>query len=122
MAEHETLFGSKPSPSKSGKRASRCSNVVPSIRKFSVGGAMLQDPKPERSALVLKSKNKKGSLPIHNSSILGKKNAAGHATQSTGNLIVLIEKLVYHLLFECLKGSVLHSLHLFIISIIQMRL
>ncbi|XP_027338334.1 65-kDa microtubule-associated protein 3-like [Abrus precatorius] len=57
MAEHETLFGSKPSPSKSGRRASRCSTGVPSIRKLSIGGALLQDP---RQATLIQQSTKKG--------------------------------------------------------------
>ncbi|XP_019432940.1 PREDICTED: 65-kDa microtubule-associated protein 3-like isoform X1 [Lupinus angustifolius] len=76
MTEHETLFGTKSSPSKSGKKASRCSIGFPSIRKSSIGGAMLQDP---RHALLQKS-NKKGSIANHEGSILRNKNSC-HATQ-----------------------------------------
>ncbi|CAL0302942.1 unnamed protein product [Lupinus luteus] len=79
MAEHETLFGTKPSPSESGKKASRCSIGFTSIRKSSIGGAMLQD---QRHALLQKS-NKKGSIPNHKGSILRNKNAC-HATQLSG--------------------------------------
>ncbi|XP_024625893.1 65-kDa microtubule-associated protein 3 [Medicago truncatula] len=57
LAEHETLFGSKPSPSKSGIKAPRCSTGVPNTRKFSVGGAMLQD---RRQSTLIQQSNKKG--------------------------------------------------------------
>ncbi|CAJ1814490.1 unnamed protein product [Sphenostylis stenocarpa] len=81
MAEHETLFGSKPSPlSKSGYKASRCSTGIPSNRKFSIGGAMLQDQK--RAALIYQS-NKKGSITNHKGSILHNKNIY-QSTQSSG--------------------------------------
>jgi hypothetical protein len=58
LAEHETLFGSKPSPSKSGIKAPRCSTGVPNTRKFSVGGAMLQD---RRQSTLIQQSNKKGN-------------------------------------------------------------
>ncbi|XP_045796022.1 65-kDa microtubule-associated protein 3-like [Trifolium pratense] len=59
MAEHETFFGSKPSPCKSGMKAPRCSisTGVPNTRKFSVAGAMLQDL---RQATLIQQSNKKG--------------------------------------------------------------
>ena len=50
IVEQEALFGSKPSPSKSGKKASRTPTGVANNRKFSIGGAMLQNPKPEKAA------------------------------------------------------------------------
>ncbi|KAJ1407225.1 Microtubule associated protein [Sesbania bispinosa] len=81
MAEHETLFGSKPSPSRSGKKASRCSTGVPSTRKFSVGGAMLQDP---RQPALIQQSNKKGNITNQKGSILQNKNATSHSTQSSG--------------------------------------
>ncbi|ESW11989.1 hypothetical protein PHAVU_008G076000 [Phaseolus vulgaris] len=82
MAEHETLFGSKPSPSsKSGYKASRCSTGIPSIRKFSIGGAMLQD---QRHASLVHQSNKKGNITNHKGSILRNKNIY-HSTQSSGN-------------------------------------
>jgi len=81
MAEHETLFGSKPSPSsKSGYKASRCSTGIPSIRKFSIGGAMLQD---QRHASLVHQSNKKGNITNHKGSILRNKNIY-HSTQSSG--------------------------------------
>ncbi|WJX76960.1 hypothetical protein P8452_60316 [Trifolium repens] len=59
IAEHEMLFGSKPSPCKSGMKAPRCSisTGVPNTRKFSVGGAVLQDL---RQATLIQQSNKKG--------------------------------------------------------------
>ncbi|XP_023911377.1 65-kDa microtubule-associated protein 3 isoform X2 [Quercus suber] len=50
IVEQEALFGSKPSPSKSGKKASRTPTGVADNRKFSIGGSMLQNPKPEKAA------------------------------------------------------------------------
>ncbi|CAL5404904.1 unnamed protein product [Camellia sinensis] len=51
MAEQEALFGSKPSPMKlqSGKKGPRLSSggVVTTNRRLSVGGTMLQTPKPD---------------------------------------------------------------------------
>ena len=80
MAEHETLFGSKPSPSKSGKKASRCSTGLPSVKKFSIGGAMLQDP---RQSAIMQQSNKKGNMTNQKGSIPRSRNAS-HATQSSG--------------------------------------
>ncbi|XP_020219857.1 65-kDa microtubule-associated protein 3 [Cajanus cajan] len=80
MAEHETLFGSKPSPlSKSGIKAARCSTGIPSFRKFSVGGAMLQDP---RHASLIQQSNKKGNNTNQKGSILRNKNTY-HSSQSS---------------------------------------
>lgn len=81
MAEHETLFGSKPSPLKSGKKAPRCSTgVPPSTRKFSVGGAMLQDL---RQATLIQQSNKKGNnITNQKGSILHNKNDC-HSVKKT---------------------------------------
>ncbi|RDX77449.1 65-kDa microtubule-associated protein 3, partial [Mucuna pruriens] len=80
MAEHETLFGSKPSPSsKSGNKAPRCSTGIPSIRKCSIGGAMLQDL---RHAALIHQSNKKSNITNHKGSILRTKNTY-HSTQSS---------------------------------------
>ncbi|KAG2404443.1 microtubule-associated protein [Vigna angularis] len=82
MAEHETLFGTKPSPSsKSGYKASRCSTGIPSIRKFSIGGAMLQD---QRHASLIHQSNKKGNITNHKGSVLRNKNIY-HSIQSSGD-------------------------------------
>ncbi|KAK9273501.1 hypothetical protein L1049_018311 [Liquidambar formosana] len=50
IAEQESLFGSKPSPSKSGKKFPRTSMGGACYRRFSLGGAMLQSSKPEKAA------------------------------------------------------------------------
>ncbi|KAG4992790.1 hypothetical protein JHK87_026247 [Glycine soja] len=74
MAEHETLFGSKPSPAfKSGYKVSRCSTGIPSI-------TMLQDP---RHASLIHQSNKKGNVTNQKGSILRNKNIY-HSTQSSG--------------------------------------
>ncbi|XP_061348609.1 65-kDa microtubule-associated protein 3-like [Gastrolobium bilobum] len=88
MAEHEVLFGSKPSPSISGKKASRCSIGVPSIRKFSVGGAMLQGP---RQAALIEQSNKKGK---DTSKVIGHsvKNTAYSAEKEFENQSPVTEK------------------------------
>lgn len=81
MAEHETLYGSKPSPTKSVKKASRCSTIgVPSSRKFSVGGALLQD---SRQGSLFQQSNKKGNMSNQKGSIFHNKNVY-HSTQSSG--------------------------------------
>ncbi|KAL3001069.1 hypothetical protein AAZX31_09G246800 [Glycine max] len=73
MAEHETLFGSKPSPAfKSGYKVSRCSTGIPSI-------TMLQDP---RHASLIHQSNKKGNVTNQKGSILRNKNIY-HSTQSS---------------------------------------
>ncbi|XP_058739859.1 65-kDa microtubule-associated protein 4-like [Vicia villosa] len=55
MAEYETLFGSKPSPCKSGIKTPRCS-TVPNTKKFSGSRPMLQDL---RQAALIQQSNKK---------------------------------------------------------------
>ncbi|KAF3961873.1 hypothetical protein ACB098_06G194100 [Castanea mollissima] len=67
IVEQEALFGSKPSPSKSGKKASRTSTGVANNRNFSIGGAMLQNPKPEKAASRLHL-SKKAAFLNQNSS------------------------------------------------------
>lgn len=49
MAEHEAIYGSKPSPMKnqSAKKGRRMSCSGATNRRLSVGGTMLQTPKPE---------------------------------------------------------------------------
>ncbi|PON59969.1 Microtubule-associated protein, MAP65/Ase1/PRC [Trema orientale] len=50
IAEQEALYGSKPSPSKpSVKKAPRMSTGGASNRRLSLGGAMIQTPKPDHS-------------------------------------------------------------------------
>lgn len=48
MAEQEALFGSKPSPMKlqNGKKGPRLSTGGASNRRLSLGGTMMQTPKP----------------------------------------------------------------------------
>ncbi|XP_062073300.1 65-kDa microtubule-associated protein 3 isoform X3 [Humulus lupulus] len=51
IAEQEALYGSKPSPSKpSVKKGPRMSTGGASNRRLSLGGAMIQTPKPDHSA------------------------------------------------------------------------
>ena len=49
IAEQEALYGSKPSPSKpqSVKKASRVSTGGATNRRLSLGGAVLQTPRPD---------------------------------------------------------------------------
>ncbi|KAJ7962221.1 65-kDa microtubule-associated-like protein [Quillaja saponaria] len=82
MAEQEAIFGSKPSPSKSGKKVSRNSAGVASNRKLSLGGAFLQDPKLEKTARHMHS-NKKGNSINQKSSQIHKQ-YGGSATSSAG--------------------------------------
>ncbi|XP_058008331.1 65-kDa microtubule-associated protein 3 isoform X1 [Hevea brasiliensis] len=59
MAEQEALLGAKSGPSKSGRKASRTSVGFASNRKLSLGGAMLQNTKAEKSSPHMHL-NKKG--------------------------------------------------------------
>lgn len=49
MTEQEAIYGSKPSPTKSGIKSSRPSTVGVANKRFSVGGAMLQNALAEKS-------------------------------------------------------------------------
>ncbi|ESQ43989.1 hypothetical protein EUTSA_v10005817mg [Eutrema salsugineum] len=49
ITEQEALYGSKPSPSKSGKKPLRTPVAAGMNRKLSLGGAMLQGMKPEKA-------------------------------------------------------------------------
>ncbi|GKU88366.1 hypothetical protein SLEP1_g2642 [Rubroshorea leprosula] len=80
MAEQEARYGSKPSPSKSGKKVSRTSEAVANNRKFSLGGALLQHPKPENPAIHLHS-SKKGEY-LNRKSSLAHQQTNGFATHS----------------------------------------
>ncbi|KAL5539909.1 hypothetical protein UlMin_045087 [Ulmus minor] len=52
IAEQETLYGSKASPSKSGRKAvQNLTGVVAKDRRLSLGGALLQNKRPEKPAL-----------------------------------------------------------------------
>ncbi|KAF3439975.1 hypothetical protein FNV43_RR18253 [Rhamnella rubrinervis] len=62
IAEHEVLYGSKASPSKSGKKAFRTLTGGASNRKLSLGGQMLQNSKPENAAPILHPRKKASFL------------------------------------------------------------
>ncbi|OMP00602.1 Microtubule-associated protein, MAP65/Ase1/PRC1 [Corchorus olitorius] len=68
IAEQEVLYGSKPSPSISGKKAPRTPAAVASNRKLSLGGAMLQQVKPEKVSSRF-NPNKKADYFNENSSL-----------------------------------------------------
>ncbi|KDO85848.1 hypothetical protein CISIN_1g045523mg, partial [Citrus sinensis] len=58
IAEQEAIYGSKPSPSKSGRKTSTTLTGIASNRKLSLGGVMLQNLKPEKEALCVHSNKK----------------------------------------------------------------
>ena len=80
IAEQEALYGSKPSPSISGKKASRTSTAATSNRKLSLGGAMLQQVKPEKLATRLQP-NKKSDY-LNENSLVNHQRSSGSATHS----------------------------------------
>ncbi|XVF22701.1 hypothetical protein REPUB_Repub12eG0193700 [Reevesia pubescens] len=80
IADQETLYGSKPSPSISGKKASRTSTAVATNRKFSLGGVMLQQVKPEKLAARLHPIKKPDYL--NQNSLLNHQQSSGVATHS----------------------------------------
>lgn len=51
MAEKEVLFGSKPSPSTSGNKNFRPSTGNVTSKRFSLGGAVLQNSYPVKTSL-----------------------------------------------------------------------
>ncbi|XP_014510907.1 65-kDa microtubule-associated protein 3 [Vigna radiata var. radiata] len=67
IAEQEALYGSKPSPSKpqSVKKGSRMSTGGATSRRVSLGGAMLQTPKPDLKATRAMRKTDKGHQIEH---------------------------------------------------------
>ncbi|BAT94822.1 microtubule-associated protein [Vigna angularis] len=67
IAEQEALYGSKPSPSKpqSVKKGSRMSTGGATSRRVSLGGAMLQTPKPDSKATRAMRKTDKGHQIEH---------------------------------------------------------
>jgi len=69
IAEQEALYGSKPSPSKpqSVKKGPRMSTGGATSRRVSLGGAMLQTPKPDSKATHSRAmrKNEKGHQIEH---------------------------------------------------------
>ncbi|XWS32316.1 hypothetical protein CRYUN_Cryun23aG0149300 [Craigia yunnanensis] len=80
IAEQEALYGSKPSPSISGKKASRTSTAAASNRKLSLGGAMLQQVKPEKLASRLHPSKKADYL--NENSLVNHQRSSGFATHS----------------------------------------
>ncbi|XP_021280136.1 65-kDa microtubule-associated protein 4 [Herrania umbratica] len=80
IAEQEALYGSKPSPSISGTKAPRMSTVGASDRKLSLGGAMLQQVKPEKPATRLHP-NKKADY-LNQNSFLNHQRSSGFAAHS----------------------------------------
>ncbi|XP_041021651.1 65-kDa microtubule-associated protein 4-like isoform X2 [Juglans microcarpa x Juglans regia] len=80
IAEQEALYGSKPSPSKSGKKASGTPRGVVTNRKFSLGGAMLPNPKPEKSASRLHP-SKKGDFLNQKSSLSHQQHSGWRTSQ-----------------------------------------
>ncbi|XVF73391.1 hypothetical protein PTKIN_Ptkin12aG0198200 [Pterospermum kingtungense] len=80
IAEQEALYGSKPSPSVSAKKASRPSTAAASNRKLSFGGAMLHQVKPEKLATRLHP-NKKADY-LNENSFLNHQRSTGFATHS----------------------------------------
>lgn len=57
ITEQEALYGSKPSPNKSGKKPLRTPVIAAMNRKLSLGGAMLQSSKPDKATLSSKRTN-----------------------------------------------------------------
>ncbi|KAG8653659.1 hypothetical protein MANES_05G044854v8 [Manihot esculenta] len=82
IAEQEALFGAKFSPSKSGKKAFRTSVGFASNRKLSLGGAMLQNLKADKSCPHMHI-NKKGD-GLNQNVYLGSQQNGGFATQTYG--------------------------------------
>ncbi|XP_022769687.1 65-kDa microtubule-associated protein 4 [Durio zibethinus] len=80
IAEQEALYGSKPSPSMRGKKASRTSTAAASNRKLSFGGAMLQQLKPEKLAIRLHP-NKKADY-LKENSLVNHQRSSGFASHS----------------------------------------
>ncbi|XWS77192.1 hypothetical protein CRYUN_Cryun01aG0240300 [Craigia yunnanensis] len=80
IAEKEAFYGSKPSPSISGKKASRTSTAAVSNRKLSLGGTMLQQAKPEKLATRLHL-NKK-AVYLNENSLVNHQRSSGFATHS----------------------------------------
>ncbi|KAE8679514.1 protein YLS7-like [Hibiscus syriacus] len=80
MTEQEALYGSKPSPSMTGKKASRTPTTVANHRKLSFGGAMLQQVKREKPASHLKP-NKKADY-MNENSLTNHQRSTGFTTHS----------------------------------------
>ncbi|CAA3008937.1 Hypothetical predicted protein, partial [Olea europaea subsp. europaea] len=68
IAEKEELFGSKLSPSHSGKNSSRPSTGGVTDKRLSLGGAVLQNAYAKKAGLSLHSHMKQQTSPSHNQS------------------------------------------------------
>ncbi|KDP28747.1 hypothetical protein JCGZ_14518 [Jatropha curcas] len=66
IVEQEALFGAKPSPSNSGRKVSRTSVEFASNRKLSLGGAMLQNLKAEKTSACVHANKKVNCLNQNN--------------------------------------------------------
>lgn len=82
MAEQEALFGSKPSPSKTGKKLPRISSIGVANGRLSHGGMMLQTPNPEKAAYHTRP-TKKDSCVKQNS--LKHQQHSGSSVPPSGN-------------------------------------
>ncbi|XP_059455931.1 65-kDa microtubule-associated protein 3-like [Corylus avellana] len=82
IAKQEALFGSKPSPSKSGKKASRTPTGVAGNRKVSLGGAMLQNLKPEKAASRLQPSKSISEDPGHSAEKYSSGSGKAHKNKS----------------------------------------
>ncbi|CAI9103769.1 OLC1v1002317C1 [Oldenlandia corymbosa var. corymbosa] len=96
MVEKEALFGSKPSPSNSGRKTAGSSTVGANSKRFSVGGAMLQNAHAEKAMFSSHAYNKSDSLKQPNmrniqqsrSAVLssGKRNTPGLPSKKPSNI------------------------------------
>ncbi|KAK2994287.1 hypothetical protein RJ640_024010 [Escallonia rubra] len=82
IAEQEALFGSKPSPLKSGKKVSRTPTGGPINHRFSLGGVMLQTPKTDKTTLASHAFKKSSSVKQPN--IRSHHQTGGIGAQSSG--------------------------------------
>uniref|UniRef100_A0A5B7AE16 65-kDa microtubule-associated protein 3-like n=2 Tax=Davidia involucrata TaxID=16924 RepID=A0A5B7AE16_DAVIN len=88
IAEQEALFGSKPSPSKSGKKLSKTSTGGAINKRFSLGGVMLQTPNPEKTAVSSRFVKKSSFVKQYTSQNLhqqGKKKYTGLPVKQQSN-------------------------------------
>ncbi|CAK9165217.1 unnamed protein product [Ilex paraguariensis] len=95
IAEQEALFGSKPSPTKSGKKVSRPSMGGSYNNRFSLGGAMLQIANAEKighSSSILKKSNRVKQQTFQNQSL------------SSGSHFKLYHFKVIFLIVDCFVG------------------
>ena len=84
MAEQEAIYGSKPSPSKSGAKSLRPSTGGPASKRFSLGGAALQTAldKATPSSRSLHKKN-----PVKRQTLNNNHHHAGLAALSSGKVL-----------------------------------